>query len=73
MNFKIVFGTDTKYRITAVESIKIAESVESIISTAEITLPGRPKGDSIKSGDEIRIWLWYDDNEPLLEFEGFIL
>jgi len=72
MNFKIVFGTDTKYRITAVESIKITESVESIISTAEITLPGRPKGDSIKSGDEIRIWLWYDDNKPLLEFEGFI-
>ena len=72
INYKILFGSQKQYRITAIESLKIFESVESIISTAEITLPKRPKDGFINAGDDMQIWLWYNNDKQIKAFEGYI-
>ena len=73
MNFNITFfnGKNT-YTVTAVESIKIVDSVDSIISTAEITLPSRPDEKLLLPGSKIDIFLWYDGFEPEKEFSGYV-
>jgi len=74
ITWKITVG---KYKLTMLDSVKILRSVEQMVDTAEIVLPGTCFNqamdieDKIKRGDAVSIQAGYDD-QNVSEFEGFI-
>jgi hypothetical protein len=74
MNFNIKIGN---YALQMLDSVKITKSVETLTDTAVIVIPGAHINRAlevegkIKEGDEVEIWLGYDNN-LLLEFKGYL-
>lgn len=78
MSWNIRFKNDTgQYRLAIVESVEIEKSVENLVDTAIIVLPGTVMntplqfGGNITRGTEVIIDLGYDDN-LVNEFTGYV-
>jgi len=74
LNYHITIGA---YTVATVDSVTIKKSVEQLVDTAIIVLPGTSINktleveDKIAEGDSVLIKLGYDDN-PVTEFIGYV-
>jgi len=74
LSYHITIG---KYTVAAVDSVTIKKSVEQLVDTAIIVLPGTNINkaieveDKISEGDDVLIQLGYDDN-LVTEFTGYV-
>jgi hypothetical protein len=79
MCYKIRIGG---YSLKVVDSVTVVKSIENLSDTATVVLPGtyinraieragKRFEDIVHEGDEIEIWLGYDDNLAM-EFKGYI-
>jgi hypothetical protein len=75
IRYKITIG---KYALRLVDSVTITKSVENLADTAVIVAPGAYINKSlqlegkVKEGDPVEIRLGYDDDNPPLEFKGYL-